>query len=228
MKIVIAGASGGVGKDLSRYFDKEDNFLYLTYNRSQDNVYQPELAQVETFQCDFTNFEDAEKLYNSIESIDVLINVMGTTNNAMVKKMSSDQWSSVINTNLNTVFNSCRWAISKMAPNSHVINISSVLGVTGMMGASNYAAAKGGVEAFTRSLAQEVIRNKIFVNGIALGYFKTGMGLQLTDNIVELTLKKIPVHEFGEPEEIYKVIQFIIDSQYLVGQILHLNGGYKI
>jgi len=115
-----------------------------------------------------------------------------------------------------------------MVENSHIINISSVLGTTGMPGATNYVASKGGVEAFTRSLALEVIRDKIFVNAIALGYFETGLGLKLTDKIKNMVLERIPLKKFGDPEEIGAIVNYIISSRYLVGQVLHLNGGFRI
>ena len=153
--IVIAGASGGIGRGLTKYFDKAGNNLVLIHNKNRKNVFIPKKAI------------ESER----IDSIDVLINVMGTTDNNLVKNMDDNQWNGVINNNLDAVFSMCRQAIPCMVEGGHIINISSVLGTTGCIGASNYAAAKGGVEAFTRSLALELIRDNIFVNGIALGYF---------------------------------------------------------
>ena len=210
--IVIAGASGGIGRGLTEYFDKADNELRLIYNENKRNIFPPKNA---------TRHDDTRP-------IDVLINVMGNTENVLVKNMGWLQWETVVYSNLNSVFLSCKETIPHMKPGGHIINISSVLGTTGCVGASNYAAAKGGVEAFTKSLALELIRDNIFVNGIALGYFNVGMGLKLTDMVKEKVLKQIPLGEFGEPEEIHKMVQYIIDSKYLVGQILHLNGGFRV
>ena len=97
-----------------------------------------------------------------------------------------------------------------------------------MIGASNYVAAKGGVESFTKSLALELIRDKIFVNGIALGYFEVGMGLGLSQKIIDITKKKIPLHSFGTIKDIINTIEFLIENEYIVGQIIHINGGLRI
>ncbi|KKK82764.1 hypothetical protein LCGC14_2800120, partial [marine sediment metagenome] len=103
---------------------------------------------------------------------------------------------------------------------------SSVLGRMGMIGATNYAASKGGVESFTKSLALECLhKRKIFVNAVALGYFKIGMGLDLSEKIVETIKEKIPLKDFGETDEITNVVDYILSSKYLVGQIIEINGG---
>lgn len=228
MRVLIAGASGGIGRYLTKKFDVLGNWLYLTYNTSQENVYTPKFAIYEKIQCDFTQERSVREAFNTIEYIDVLINVMGTVKNDPIRNMKEATWDWVIETNLKTVFLSCRFGYSRMTPNSHIINISSVLGSTGMRGASNYVASKGAVEAFTKSFALECIRDKIFVNAIALGYFTIGMGLQLDSKIENLVKDSIPLKEFGDPEEIYTLIQYIIHSTYLVGQVIHLNGGLRV
>lgn len=221
MNIVIFGASGGIGNVLTKHFDTIEHRLVLVYNRGIDNVCIPQYSKFDILPLHFYIDRIEEK-------IDVLINVMGSFDNALIKNMSYDAWTSVIHSNLDSIFLSCNKMIPKMNENSHIINISSVLGATGMIGASNYCAAKGGVEAFTRSLALELIRDKIFVNGIALGYFKVGLGLKLEEKVVESTKKKIALHEFGNPAEIVNLVDYIISSRYLVGQIIHLNGGFRI
>ena len=96
----------------------------------------------------------------------------------------------------------------------------------GMIGATNYAASKGGVESFSKSLALECLHNrKIFVNVIALGYFKVGMGLDLNEKIINTIKEKIPLKDFGEPDEITKAVDYILSSKYLVGQVIEINGG---
>ena len=153
MKIMIAGASGGIGQYLTKEFDTEENELFLTYNRSKDKIYQVRKAKSKVFKCDFTNSEDVEQVYSNIPSLDVLINVMGHVKNNLICRMSEDEWDAVIASNLKTVFLSCRFGIDKLIENGHIINMTSVLGSTGMIGATNYVASKGGVEAFTKSFA---------------------------------------------------------------------------
>ncbi len=229
MKIMIAGASGGIGNYLSKKFDSERNELYLTYNTSKNKICKTEYALSHVLKCNFTKKEEVEKIFENIPSLDVLINVMGHFENCLIYQMDEGEWDRVIASNLKTVFLSCRFAIEKMVDYGHIINISSVLGSTGMIGASNYVATKGAVEAFSRSFALECLHNRrVFVNSVALGYFKIGMGLQLDEKIKTIVKEKIPLKDFGDPDEIFKVIQYIISSKYLVGQVIHINGGLKL
>ena len=154
---------------------------------------------------------------------------MGHVENELVRRMDVGAWDRVIESNLKTVFLSCRYGITKVVQGGHIINISSILGSMGMIGASNYVAAKGGVESFTKSFALECLhKNRVYVNAIALGYFKIGMGLTLNEKIANYICQQIPLREFGEPDEIGKLVKYIISSQYLVGQVIHLNGGLRI
>lgn len=223
---MIAGASGGIGQYLTQGFDQEENILVLTYNTSKNKIYKTNNAKSTIIKCDFTKKEEVRNLYSQIKSLDVLINTMGHVENNLICNMEEEEWDRVIASNLKTVFLSCRYGIEKMVEDGHIINISSVLGCMGMIGATNYVASKGAVEAFTRSFALECLnRRRVFVNAVALGYFKMGLGLNLSYKIIDIIKKKIPLKDFGEPEEIMKVIKYIISSKYLVGQIIHLNGG---
>jgi 3-oxoacyl-[acyl-carrier protein] reductase len=229
MKIMIAGASGGVGAFLTREFDTENNQIVLTYNRSKNNLYNPQYARTTVYQCDFTKDEQVKGIFDEIDGVEVLINVMGHVENELVCRMDEGEWDRVIESNLKTVFFSCRYGIAKVVEGGHIINISSILGSTGMIGASNYVAAKGGVESFTKSFALECLhKHRVYVNAIALGYFKIGMGQNLSEKIANLIRQNIPLKEFGEPEEISKLIKYIISSQYLIGQVIHLNGGLRM
>ncbi len=226
---MIVGASGGIGSYLTMRFDEVSNELFLTYNTSKNKIYLPKKANSTIFKSDFTKEEDAIKVYSEIKSLDVLINTLGHVDNELIVRMKECQWDNVIESNLKTIFLSCKYGLNKIVENGHIINISSILGSTGMIGATNYATAKGGVEAFTKSLALECLhRKRIFVNALALGYFKIGMGLNLSKKIVETVKSKILLNEFGDPEEIFKAIKYIISSKYLVGQVLHINGGLRL
>jgi 3-oxoacyl-[acyl-carrier protein] reductase len=229
MNVMIAGASGGIGNYLTGKFDTEGNILYLTYNSSHDKVALVTKTYAQIFKCDFSRAKEVENVFAEIPALDVLINTMGHVENALIHKMDEGEWDRVISSNLKTVFLSCKYGVTKVVDNGHIINISSVLGNMGMIGATNYVAAKGAVEAFTKSFALEcLLKRKIFVNALALGYLKTGMGMNLKENIAEMIREKIPLKEFGEPDEIFKAINYIISSKYLVGQILHINGGLRI
>jgi len=226
MKIMIVGASGGIGNLLTKHFDSKGNVLYLTYNKSRNKIYTSRNAKSTITKSDFTKVNDVENVFSDIEPLDVLINAIGCVENNLICRMEEQEWDTVINTNLKSIFLSCRYAIPKMVEEGHIINFSSVLGRMGMVGATNYAASKGGVESFTKSLALECLHNrKIYVNAIALGYFKIGMGLDLSEKIVNTIKKKIPLKDFGEPDEIIKVVDYILSSKYLVGQVIEINGG---
>lgn len=226
MKIMIVGASGGIGRLLTEHYDRKENELFLTYNTSRSNIYQVKEAKYTIFKCDFTKKQEVENIYSNVQSLNIILNALGTISNNLVYKMEEEEWDTVINSNLKAVFLSCRYGYGKMVEGGHIINFSSVLSKMGMMGATNYVSSKGGIEAFTRSFALECLHNsKIFVNAVALGYFKIGMGLNLSEKIIKIIKEKIPLKEFGEPEEILKVIDYIISSKYLVGQTINLNGG---
>ena len=111
---------------------------------------------------------------------------------------------------------------------SQIINISSVLAKSGAYGAVNYAASKGGLEAFTRSLSREVIKKGIFVNAIALGFFNIGLGLRLPTKVKQKAIKKTLIGRFGDPAEITKLVEYLISQRFMVGQVIHLDGGYEI
>jgi len=226
MKIMIVGASGGIGRLLTKHYDNKENELFLTYNTSMKNIYPVKDAKYTILKCDFTKKQEVEKTYSNIQSLNVIFNALGTIANNLIYRMEEEEWDAVVNSNLKAVFLSCRYGYEKMAEGGHIINFSSVLNKMGMIGATNYVSSKGGIEAFTRSFALECLHNsKIFVNAVALGYFKIGMGLNLSEKIIKIIKEKIPLKEFGEPEEIIKVVDYIISSKYLVGQTININGG---
>ena len=226
MNILIAGASGGIGQTLTDHFDVKGNTLYLTYHSQPHRIHVPKHAASFQYQCDFSRGDIAGVVFDQIRSLDVIINCMGHVENRLVVKMDEDQWDRVIATNLKSVFLSCKYGAPLVVDGGHIINISSVLGSMGMPGASNYCAAKGAVEAFTRSFALEcLIKRRVFVNAIALGYFKTGLGLSLSRTVAEKTLERIPLDEFGDPQEIARAVDYIISSRYMAGNVLQLNGG---
>jgi len=229
LKVLIAGASGGVGSNLIKVFDEDNNELFLTYKDNKNVIIEPKNATYKIIKCDFTNENDVSGLYNNLDFIDVVINSFGTAKNKLIKKMDLADWKAVIDTNLTSTFLSCKHSQNKLKDHGHIINISSVLASTGAIGASNYVAAKGGIESFTKSFALEcLLRNKIYVNCIALGYFNTGMGNKLNQKIEKEVKRKIPIYEFGNPNEISSIVKYIISSRYLIGQTIHLNGGLYI
>jgi 3-oxoacyl-[acyl-carrier protein] reductase len=229
MNIVITGASRGIGRVLATSLSASR--MYLIY-RADDKGMKLTAAGVKcpasVLKCDVSNEEQVRNTFEQIERVDLLINNAGVTADALVKNMSAEQWDRVVDVNLKGVFLCSKYAIPRMKEGSHIINISSVVARTGAIGASNYAASKGGLESFTRSLAKELIRDGIFVNCIALGFFEVGLGAGLSPKVREYAMGKIPSARFGDPGEVVKAVEFIISSKYLVGSTIDLSGGYDL
>ena len=227
MNIVITGASRGIGQLLANSLLASRMFLF--YHLDDEGIKQTIAnikCEVATFKCDVSSDIEVKNTFDQIEQVDILINNAGVVQDSLVKNMSEEQWDKVIDVNLKSVFLCSKYSIPKMKRDSHIINISSVVGSRGAIGACNYAASKGGVESFTRSLARELIRDGVFVNCISLGFFEIGMGASLRPKVKDAILGQIPRQHFGDPQEIVKAVKYIISSKYLVGSIINLNGGF--
>lgn len=229
MNIVITGASRGIGRVLAHNLSATK--MFLLYHADERNM-KMTMAKMNcdflVLKCDITSDTQVKNTFAGIEQIDVLINNAGTVDNALIKNMSEAQWDGVIDANLKGAFLCSKYAIPKMKSGSHIINVSSMTSKTGVIGAGNYTASKGGLESFTRSLARELIRDGIFVNCLSLGFFEIGLGAGLSLKVRDFTLQQIPLHHFGDPAEIVRAVEFIIGSKYLVGSTINLSGGFYL
>ena len=162
-------------------------------------------------------------------SIDILVNCAGITRDGTMKKMSYEQWYQVIDTNLNSVFNTCRSVIEMMLENGYgrIINISSINGRKGQFGQVNYAAAKAGMHGLTMSLAQETATKGITVNTVSPGYIATDMIMKIPEQVREAIRETIPVKRYGTPEEIGRLVTFLADKEsgFITGANIDINGG---
>lgn len=227
MKIVITGASRGIGRILANSLPASR--LFLIYHEDDEGMKLTTAnlkCDYEVLKCTVSSETQVKANFDKIKQIDVLINNAGVTADELIKNMSEEQWDRVIDVNLKGVFLCSKYAIPKMRKGSHIVNISSVTSRTGIIGACNYVASKGGLESFTKSLAKELIRDGIFVNCLSLGFFEGGLGASLGQRARDYALQQIPLHRFGDPEEIVRAVEFIIHSKYLVGSIINLSGGY--
>ena len=229
MNIVITGASRGIGRVLANNLPASK--MFLLYHEDDENM-KLTTANMKCdfliFKCDVSNNAQVKSTFDEIEQIDVLINNAGTVDDSLIRNMSEEQWDRVIDVNLKGAFLCSKYAVPKMRDGSHIINISSVTSKTGLIGACNYAASKGGLESLTKSLASELIRDGIFVNCISLGFFEIGLGVSLRQRVRDSTLQQIPLHHFGDPLEIVGTVKFIMGSQYLVGSTINLSGGFYL
>ena len=174
-----------------------------------------------------------EDFWSQIEkenhSISVLVNNAGITRDNIVLRMSDDEWSDIMNVHLNGTFQLSKRALKMMLKNKwgRLINISSASASIGNRGQSNYAAAKAGVEAFTKSLAKEVGKRDITINAVAPGFISTDMTEQNDGVNTDYLIKEIPLGRFGEPSEIANLVNFLCsdEASYITGQTIHINGG---
>jgi 3-oxoacyl-[acyl-carrier protein] reductase len=185
---------------------------------------------------DVRDFEGAKTLVDTVKKefgqLDILINNAGITRDKSLMMMSQEDWSDVIDTNLTGVFNTTRASIITFLKqkSGNIVNISSVSGIHPLAGQVNYAAAKAGVIGFTKSLAREVAPYNIRVNAVAPGFISTEMTAALGEKVRDKFLKMIPLKRFGTPDEVAKVVLFLLSdlSQYITGQTIQLDGGLGI
>ena len=160
--------------------------------------------------------------------LDILVNNAAVLRDKTLKKMTAEQWHTVIDTNLTGVFNVCQAVNEQLRDGGRIINISSIAAFVGFFGQGNYAAAKAGVAALTRVLSRELARRQITVNAVAPGVVMTEMGKSIPEPALEQMLAQIPLGRFGEPQDIANAIAFLCSDMagYITGQTLHVNGGW--
>ena len=212
---VIAGC--GPTRDYTKWLD-EQKALGYTFYASVGNVGDWE-STVEAF----------SKTKAEHGSIDVLVNNAGITRDRMFIKMTPEDWRSVIETNLNSMFNVTKQVVADMVEKGwgRIINISSVVAHFANPGQANYSAAKAGIEAFSRSLAKEMGSRQITVNSIAPGFIATEMTEQLNEDIRKKMNEQVALNRFGEPQDIANAVSFLASDKasYITGTVLHVNGG---
>lgn len=239
---LVTGGSAGIGEAIAIRFAHEGaNVAVLGTNseRLQQVLEKLEHAKVHADQkflalvanVSSKQSTDAclEQITQSFGSVDVLVNNAGITKDGLLMKMKEEDWDAVLDTNLKSVYNLCSTIIRPMmkARSGKIINISSVVGLTGNPGQTNYAASKAGMIGFTKALALEVASRGIQVNCIAPGYIKTRMTDALTTDQQQLVLNKVPLGRMGNPEDIANAACFLASSMsdYVTGQTLVVDGG---
>ncbi len=232
--ILITGGNKGIGKQIAITLAQEGYNVVISYRKYGEEIERLERDyNIYTVQGDVTSFEDCERFTKEIISrfgkIDVVVNNAGITKDALVIKMKREDFEQVIDTNLIGIFNVTKNVINYMikARAGRIVNISSVVGITGNAGQTNYAASKAGVIGFTKSLAKEVASRNILVNAIAPGFIETNMTEVLKKEIKEEITKNIPLKRIGTAQEVANVVKFLIsdDSSYITGQVIQVDGG---
>ena len=235
----ITGATRGIGKAIALELAKEGYNIALNYrteNEALENL-KKEISEigVECYpvQGDVSKAEDSERMTKEIiehfEQIDVLVNNAGITKDKLIQRMKEEEFTDVINVNLVGTFNITKNVIKYMTKKRYgkIINLSSVVGISGNAGQSNYAASKAGIIGFTKSIAKELASRNITANAVAPGFIQTDMTNVLKDEIKEAIEGTIPLKRLGTAEDVAKVVKFLAsdDSNYITGQVINVDGG---
>jgi acetoacetyl-CoA reductase len=236
----VTGAMGGLGTAICQAFAKDGYKVVAAYHPQFDNkdewLKDMEAAGFKDFVCvagDVSSLEDCQKMVAEAEAkagpVDILVNNAGITRDRFFAKMEKDQWDAVISTNLTSLFNMTKQVSAKMAERGwgRIINISSVNGVKGQAGQSNYSAAKAGVIGFTKALAQELATKGVTVNAIAPGYVATKMVMAIREDILKSIVDTIPMKRLAKPEEMGALCSYLASdlAGYMTGATLNINGG---
>ena len=236
---LITGATRGIGKQIALTLAKEGYDIAINYRKENEDLEntKKELAEIGVevlaVQGDVSNYEDCERFVKQVIEkfghIDVLVNNAGITRDSLLIRMKEEDFKQVVDTNLGGTFNVTKNVISYMmkAHSGRIINISSVVGVAGNAGQTNYSASKAGIIGFTKSLAKEVASRNILVNAIAPGFIETDMTGVLKEEIRNEIAKNIPVKRMGSAQEVAKVVKFLAseESSYITGQVINVDGG---
>ena len=236
---LITGATRGIGKEIALELAANGFDIAVNYRNEQAGMeelkkeIEKNNVRCEFVKADVANFEDCESMVKeTIEKfgkIDVLVNNAGITKDGLIMRMKKEDFESVIDVNLTGTFNVTRNVIPHMLKqrSGRIINVSSVVGVAGNAGQTNYSASKAGIIGFTKSLAKEVASRNILVNAIAPGFIDTDMTSVLSDAVEEGINAQIPLKRMGTPKEVAKVVKFLSseDSSYVTGQVINIDGG---
>lgn len=238
---LITGGSRGIGKAIALLFAKQGATVALNYSSSQEEAKQI-VKEIEAMGgkaiaigANVANGDDAKAMVKQVVStygaLDILVNNAGITKDMLLLRMTEQEFDDVINVNLKGVFNVTKHASRvMMKKGGSIINMSSISGVIGNIGQSNYAASKAGVIGFTKSVAREFAGRDLRINAIAPGFIQTDMTEKLSQGIKEDIVRNIPMERIGEPEEIASVALFLASdlSSYITGQVLNVNGGMSM
>ena len=231
-KVFITGASRGIGNAIAKSLLKE-NYTVIGTATSSKGVEQLIAEGILGYKLELDDLERInaswEKISDEHLDTDILVNNAGFTRDNLILRMSEDEWNDVMNVHLNGMFRITKRLLKPMLKKrwGRIINLSSTSAVLGNKGQANYAAAKAGIEAFSRSLASEVGSRGITVNAVAPGFINTDMTHLNSGVIEEELIKKIPLGRFGETSEIAHLVNFLCseESSYITGQTIHINGG---
>lgn len=236
---LVTGGASGIGRYISFELAKQGATVIVNYNTSKDKA-QTLITEIETlggkadaFQANVAVFDESKQLIDNIieryGKLDIVVNNAGITDDQLILRMREDQFDRVIDTNLKGVWNICKHAAKPLLKSEagRIINISSVSGILGNAGQSNYSAAKAGVIGLTKALAREFAARHVTVNAIAPGFIETDMTKKLPEEAVKAWADQIPLKRFGSPSDVAHAVTFLAsdEASYITGHTLMVDGG---
>lgn len=238
--VIVTGASRGIGRNIATTLAKKGYIVIANYNKSENKAIElqqnleKENINIDIFKADVSNRDEVKKLVqfviNKYKKIDCVINNAGIDQVKMFLDITDADWNNMISNNLNSVFYMCQEVLPYMIheKNGVIINISSIWGVTGASCESHYAVSKAGVDALTKSLAKEMGPSNIRINSIAPGFIDTEMNNNLNEEEKQEIKEEIPLQKIGKVEDVSRTVEWIVEDEYITGQVISVNGGWLI
>ena len=233
-KILVTGASGGIGREIVKKFDSLEGSIVATgTNTEKLDLLKKDFPNINIIKFDISNHSKIEEFIdnttNQLTRLDILINNAGTNMDNLSLRMKEEEWKKVIDINLTSTFLLSKYAIKKMLKNKfgRIVNITSVVGHTGNLGQSNYAATKAGIIGMTKSLAIEYAKKNITLNCVSPGLIQSRMTDNITETVKAVLTSRIPMARLGNGEDVANSVVFLSSDQasYITGETIHVNGG---
>ena len=233
-KILITGATGGIGNSLIKKFVSLNGTVLATgTNIEKLEVLKDEFPNIHTLKFDISDHskidEFIENASSQLSGLDILVNNAGITKDNLSLRMKNEEWQKVIDINLTSTFYLCKFAVKKMLKNKYgrIINITSIVGHTGNLGQANYSASKAGMVAMSKTLAIEYARKNITVNCVSPGFIQTSMTDKIVESIKAALTSRIPMSKLGTGEDVSNTVAFLASdaASYITGETIHVNGG---
>jgi len=233
-KILVTGATGGIGKALvQKFVSLEGNVLATGTKTEKLDDLKKEFSNINVLKFDISDHSKIEEFIENVSSqlvgLDILVNNAGINMDNLSLRMKDDEWKKVIDLNLGSTFFLCKYGIKKMLKNKYgrIVNITSVVGHTGNLGQSNYAASKAAIIGMSKSLAIEYAKKNITINCVSPGFIQSKMTDGIVENIKAVLTSRIPMAKLGKGEDVANTVAFLSSdaASYITGETIHVNGG---